>query len=624
MSQDNVSHYSPIQLAVALLLAAAMVFIGFHPAQADPPSNDNWEGAIEITALPYTAEQDTTQAGYGADEPIPSCRGYSTPGNSVWYKYTPVSAMRILANTSVSHYSTLLAVYTHSDAGFAEVDCRGGNSADFTASTGETYYFQISALPGYYPQPIPGGWLHLEVKELVPPANDNFAAAESITELPLFVSADITLATHEWWSEPIPSCSWYGIYQTVWYKLTAPASGLLQAYAMGMTFPAVVAIYSGDELENLTEKGCGSGNGVSLTIHSGEVYYIQVGSAYSGVTGSFTLDLSFQPAPENDDFANALTAGTLPFSYSGNTSGATPQDGEPPASCAYSVALHTVWFSYTPTESRSVMLSLSNYFNDNYLAVFTGNDLASLSEVLCRNYVQYNPLAFYAEAGNTYYFQLGSLYDWSYGSYTLDLNFTPPPSAGIWSSPSDPTIYDLVNFASNSYDPVYMGFTDFWWNFGDGTTTTGNNVTHQFAADGDYTVWHKVQTTDQRTAETTQVIQVRTHDVGIAKFNVPQSARSGQTRTITVGLSNKLYPEDVVAELWKSSPGGYVFVGRLQQSVPVRPGNRTTEFSFNYTFTPADAAQGSVTFKAFAYLQGYRDALPGDNEVNAPPTRVGR
>jgi hypothetical protein len=171
---------------------------------------------------------------------------------------------------------------------------------------------------------------------------------------------------------------------------------------------------------------------------------------------------------------------------------------------------------------------------------------------------------------------------------------------------------------------VNNGFSDYMWDFGDGINATGNPATHHFTADGDYTVWHKVQTFDQRTAETTQIVQVRTHDVAITKFTVPQSAKVGQTRSIVVGLRNTRYPEVVVIELYKSTAGGFVFVGRLQQTVPVRPANRTTEFSFNYTFTQEDANMGKVTFKAIATLQDYRDALPGDNEVNALPTKVVR
>ncbi len=77
--------------------------------------------------------------------------------------------------------------------------------------------------------------------------------------------------------------------------------------------------------------------------------------------------------------------------------------------------------------------------------------------------------------------------------------------------------------------------------------------------------------------------------------------------------------------LYKSVPGyGYQQVGTLQQSVPPRSSNRTTNFNFSYTFTTDDAAIGKVTLRAVANIQGARDALPADNEAIAPPTKVSR
>ena len=128
-----------------------------------------------------------------------------------------------------------------------------------------------------------------------------------------------------------------------------------------------------------------------------------------------------------------------------------------------------------------------------------------------------------------------------------------------------------------------------------------------------------------RTASTSQVVHVRTHDVAITKLSVPQSATTGQTRQITVGVKSTRYPETVQIQLLKSAAGGsFEQIAVLTQSVPVRGGNRTTAFNFSYTFTGADAAIGKVTFRAIAGLISARDALPADYEVIALPTRVSR
>jgi hypothetical protein len=119
-------------------------------------------------------------------------------------------------------------------------------------------------------------------------------------------------------------------------------------------------------------------------------------------------------------------------------------------------------------------------------------------------------------------------------------------------------------------------------------------------------------------------VQVRTRDVAITKFSAPQSASAGQTRQLVVGLNSKRYVEVVEVQLFKSVPGGFQWVGTLQQTAPVRLSTRTTEFTFNYTFTKDDAAVGKVTFKTVALIVGLRDALPADNEAIASPTKVGK
>jgi PKD repeat protein len=170
-----------------------------------------------------------------------------------------------------------------------------------------------------------------------------------------------------------------------------------------------------------------------------------------------------------------------------------------------------------------------------------------------------------------------------------------------------------------------VGFQSEAWSFGDGTTANGCCPTHRYAADGDYTVKLTVTTFDGRTASASQVVHVRTHDVAITRFAVPVTANVGQTRMITVGISDSHYPETVQVQLYKSVPGPYnnfQLVGTLTQSITVLPGGRTTTFSFNYTFTADDAVAGKVTFEAVATIIGARDAQPADNTAISPPTKV--
>jgi hypothetical protein len=158
---------------------------------------------------------------------------------------------------------------------------------------------------------------------------------------------------------------------------------------------------------------------------------------------------------------------------------------------------------------------------------------------------------------------------------------------------------------------------------GDSSGTPG----HVYGSDGDYVVTLKVTTTDGRTATASHTVPVRTHDVAITQFKVPQSASAGQTRQIVVGVRNNRFPENVTVMLEVSQPGNYYSfgqVGVLQQFVPVRSSNRTTDFAFNYTFTASDAAIGKVVFRATATLMGGHDALNADNVAISLPTKVAK
>lgn len=212
-------------------------------------------------------------------------------------------------------------------------------------------------------------------------------------------------------------------------------------------------------------------------------------------------------------------------------------------------------------------------------------------------------------------------------SRVITVNMPEPPLASISFNPSDPFPEETILFYPFLYDPSGIGF-DYYnacrWEFGDGTTAAGNCYgSHSYSTLGDYTVTLRAYTYDGREAIATTVVPVRIHDVSIIKVTVPQSARAGQTRQIVVGVSNKLYPETVQVTLSKGGSSYYdEQIGVLTQLVPVRSGNRTTDFQFTYTFTDQDAAVGKVTFKAFAQLVNARDSYPSDNSYIALPTKV--
>ncbi len=455
------------------------------------------------------------------------------------------------------------------------------------------------------------------------PPNDNFSSATAITSLPFNDAVVLAGATTET-NEPQP-CNWAP--QTVWYSYTPTTNEAVRVTLSGL-YDANLVIFraNGSNITDLNMIGCAAWYSPSVTFvaSAGTTYYFQIGSIY-GSGGTAQLTVETVPPPANDNFPDAKAIPSLPFDESVNAAGATVQAGEPTSSCAWYGLFNTIWYAFTPNTSGSVSASIPSSAFAPVLAAYTGDSLAGLTQVGCQTFSG-NVLIFHVDAGITYYFQVGKLTSWDpEGWVQFHLEATPPPYANFSYYPYDPSVFDTVFFENYSWDPANVGISSIDWDFGDGTTATEPwSLSHRYAADGDYTVKLTVTTTDGRTASMTQTVQVKTHDVAITKFSVPQSASAGQTRQIVVGLNSKNYGEQVRVELFKSVPGGDEWFATLFQTVPVRSANRTTDFQFSYTFTKADAAIGKVTFKAVATIVHARDALPADNESIAPPTKVAK
>lgn len=333
-------------------------------------------------------------------------------------------------------------------------------------------------------------------------------------------------------------------------------------------------------------------------------------SAYASAQYLFASPL----APPNDNFGKAQSVTALPYTIGVDLTAATLQTNEPRPTCAdvYGTFGKTVWYSYKATSNSTLLVSMPNYYYyGKNLAVYTGSKLGNLNQVACSNYG--SPVGLVTKAGVTYYFQLGDTYG-NGGAVNFGLEVAPPPSVGIYYYPYDPSVYDTIYFSDNLYDPANLGYQSFTWNFGDGTTANTNYVNHQYKADGNYTVTHNVTTVDGRTGTASVGITVKTHDVAITQFSRPKTATAGQTKKLTISLQNKRYPETVRIELYRSVPGGFEQIGFLTQYVAVTAGAKTADYSFSYTFSPADAQIGKVVFKAIAILSNGRDAFAADNE----------
>jgi hypothetical protein len=454
------------------------------------------------------------------------------------------------------------------------------------------------------------------------PGNDAFANATVIdpATLPFSDVVDNTDATTE--LGEVDTCG-YPTGHSLWYRFTASTNTFVRFDMNGTYFynrKLDVFQAGGPTIGDLSLLGC-AGFGDSFVLHPaiGATYYVRIEDLF-GSYGILQLNAASVLPPSNDAFANATPIGALPFSSTIDMTASSTEAAEPVPTCVGAQSGQSAWYVYDAPTTGSVSASFTT--QGAAVGMYTGTALATLQLVGCAPW-SYSLSTVHVDAGSRYYFQVFGGYV-PLGSSTFQLQVAPAVLANFSYYPFDPSTFDAIQFQGSTADPANVGISSWAWTFGDGSTASVPYPQHQYARDGDYTVRSTVGTPDGRTATDTQVVHVRTHDVSIAKFTVPTSAGPGQTRSITVGLSNARYAEQVQVSLFKLTPGGPVQIGTSNQLLPVRSGNRTTDVTFSYTFTSDDARIGKVSFQAVVSLGGVRDAIPGDNQAQSLPTKVNK
>ena len=116
------------------------------------PTNDAFAAATVVDRVPFVGRVDARLAGVEADEPAVSCGEMS---NTVWFRYTPTSDVRVTITTEGSTFDTLLGLWRDQPGGLERVACgddRTVNDPDAaitaTLAAGSTFYVQAGGAGG--------------------------------------------------------------------------------------------------------------------------------------------------------------------------------------------------------------------------------------------------------------------------------------------------------------------------------------------------------------------------------------------------------------------------------------------------------------------------------------------
>jgi hypothetical protein len=289
----------------------------------------------------------------------------------------------------------------------------------FLAEAGQTYYFQAALFNE-------SGTIEFNLRQAFPPANDAFASAEVITSLPFSATPDLTDVGIEP-GEP-QNCGFK--QHTVWYAFTPTENMSIRVEAL--SFNGLMTIYrsTGSGISDLQPICIFSGSPTIFQAEAGQTYFVQAGFAF-GKTADILVNLQQVFPPANDTFTGAETISSIPFSATIDVTDAWTEPNEP----QYCLGMNkTVWYAFTPMETMAVRADTQGSSIGANLNVYQpyGSQIFEQNLIGCT--ANAGTVSFVAEAGQTYYLQVGSN---SVQGGTVQINLQPafPPANDMYANP---------------------------------------------------------------------------------------------------------------------------------------------------------------------------------------------
>ncbi|MBI4907922.1 MAG: hypothetical protein HY820_30130 [Acidobacteria bacterium] len=466
----------------SVAMTAARTVTASFAAPTGGVVNDEPAGAVTITGIPYSVSQATLGATQGIADPVHACTS-AKDTKSVWYRYFVTSPGALRIDTYGSDYDTVLSVYDGLVADTREMACNDDppdqstvNSAVTVVVTmGQQLYIQVSAVGD---SAIGGNaFLNVRSQATVVSNNDESNTAAVISSLPYNATQSTASATTNN-LDPIHSCTSSQDGHTVWFRYVSNFSGTLRVNTIGSSYDTVLAIYGGFASAGNELRCNDDGNSLSyqsdtsVTVTSGQTYWIQVSSYQASAGGTLMLNvLATGIAVPNDEISTAVAIPSLPYTIQQDITRATASATDPGHSCESNFkGLRTVWFRVVPTFTGTLNVNTYGSEYDTVLSVYRTN-VSQANEVACSddaNGATYSSAAAVSvTAGQTYYIEVSEYDDFTPGNgglMVLNVSAANQSSAFTNDEPSTATRISSLPFTSsvstlqatiNAGDPVH-------------------------------------------------------------------------------------------------------------------------------------------------------------------------
>jgi hypothetical protein len=422
---------------------------------AGAPSGDTCASPFVIGTLPFTGNNTTLGAtsdyGFSAGACLPETSAAGSGAPDQVYSFTPtVTGKYLIQLTGADGFDTTLYVAT--DCSNINTTCVAGDddicdpcteSVTINATAGTTYYVIVDGWQTT--PPATGGAYTLTVDAIPAPTNDLCANATPIT-VPSFQYGDTSGATADYGfganaCDGVSGATGAGTKDLV-YSFTPTVSGTYVANVTTTNWDAAVYVATDCSMIDATCLGaaddcvnCTESRGFAAT--AGTTYYIFVDGYQTTSTpnnsGLFTIALG--AAPPGDTCGTALPITSVPFTDSGNTSGALNDYGYSSGSCppetgGWGSGSNDLVYSFTPTVTGSYTISVGGNLDSTVYVVtncadvdnscVTGDD--NCFSPTCEETVTTN-----LTAGTTYYIVIDGYDNTSNvaGPYTIEVVQNP-------------------------------------------------------------------------------------------------------------------------------------------------------------------------------------------------------
>jgi hypothetical protein len=276
-----------------------------------PPANDAFVNRTSMTGQFVKVSGHSSGATKEAGEP--SHAGY-TGGKSVWYRWTAPSTgtftAYLLGNGAMANNATI-SVYTgasvNSLSPVASVSFGTPRTVNLSVTAGVEYQLAVDGQNSPAGSVFSGSFI-LSVSQAA--VNNAFASATNLGSTSSGTSASwVDFAANTENGEPgHPTVFWLPpTMRTIWWKWTAPASGLFTFDTLNADFDTVLEVYSGtavNALTLITSNHDADANGrsrVALNAVSGTIYNIRVRGETLNEIGNVTLQYAQLSTPVTAD-----------------------------------------------------------------------------------------------------------------------------------------------------------------------------------------------------------------------------------------------------------------------------------------------------------------------------------